>query len=82
MARPREDRVAIAQNCSCVVAMKMRASLTSGKALKLKVLASDIEADAVAQAREGLYPASIKAEVSPDRLARFFIKEDRCMVAL
>lgn len=48
----------------------------SGKAFKLKVLASDIDADAVAQAREGLYPPSIDADVSPDRLARYFVKEE------
>jgi len=52
------------------------ASEASGKALKLKVLASDIDSDAVAQAREGLYPASIDADVSPDRLARYFVKEE------
>ena len=33
-------------------------------------------ADAVASAREGLYPESIEADVSPARLARFFSKED------
>ena len=49
----------------------------AGKTIKLQVFASDIDADAVAQAREGLYPASIAADVSPERLARFFVKEDR-----
>ncbi|KAF0225219.1 MAG: two-component system chemotaxis family CheB/CheR fusion [Rhodospirillaceae bacterium] len=43
--------------------------------VKLKVFASDVDADAIAVAREGLYPDSITAEVSPERLARFFIKE-------
>jgi len=45
-------------------------------AIKLQVFASDLDADAVAVAREGLYPASGAAEVSPERLARFFAKED------
>ncbi|MBB4200338.1 histidine kinase [Rhodoblastus sphagnicola] len=49
----------------------------SGKTIKLQVLASDIDGDAVALAREGLYPATIAAEVSPERLARFFVKEER-----
>lgn len=40
--------------------------------VKLKVFASDVDADAIAVAREGLYPGSITAEVSPERLARFF----------
>src|SRR6185295_315767 len=44
--------------------------------IKLQVFASDVEEDAVAFARNGLYPASIEAEVSPARLARFFVKDD------
>ena len=44
--------------------------------LKLQVFASDIDADAVATAREGLYPAGIASDVSAARLARFFSKED------
>ena len=43
--------------------------------IKLQVFASDIEEDSVIFARNGLYPASIEAEVSPARLARFFVKE-------
>jgi two-component system CheB/CheR fusion protein len=45
--------------------------------IKLQVFASDVDPDAVASAREGLYPVTIEAEVSPERLARFFTKEDR-----
>ena len=44
--------------------------------IKLQVFASDVDGDAVAFAREGLYPASIAADVSPARLARFFTKEE------
>lgn len=44
--------------------------------LKLQVFASDVDADAVVSAREGLYPETIVANVSPERLARFFIKEE------
>jgi two-component system CheB/CheR fusion protein len=43
--------------------------------IKLQVFASDIEEDSVVFARNGLYPASIEAEVSPARLARFFVTE-------
>ena len=54
------------------LAMLFREAMEAqGKAIKLQVLASDIDGDAVAQAREGVYPASIDAEVSPDRLVRF-----------
>ena len=42
----------------------------------LQVFASDTNADAVAFARDGLYPDTIEADVEPARLARFFTKED------
>jgi two-component system CheB/CheR fusion protein len=44
--------------------------------VKLQVLASDVDPDAVARAREGIYPETIEADVSPARLARFFTRED------
>ena len=40
-----------------------------------QIFASDVDPDAVATAREGTYPDTIEADVSPERLARFFIKE-------
>ena len=39
---------------------------------KLQVFASDLSADAIAQARRGQYPLSVTKDVSPERLARFF----------
>lgn len=45
--------------------------------VRLQVFASDLDADAVARAREGLYPETIEAVISSDRLKRFFIKEGR-----
>ena len=44
--------------------------------VKLQVFASDVDDDAVALARDGIYPETIAADVSPARLARFFVKED------
>ena len=44
--------------------------------IKLQVFASDIDADCIAFARNGIYPESIEADVTPARLARFFTKED------
>jgi len=44
--------------------------------IKLQVFASDVEEEAVFFARNGWYPASIEADVSPARLARFFDKDD------
>jgi len=56
--------------------MLFRDEITSTKAnVKLQVFASDVDADAVSQAREGLYPASITADITPERLGRFFVRE-------
>jgi two-component system CheB/CheR fusion protein len=44
--------------------------------LKLQVFASDIDAAAVATAREGLYPPSITSDVSAKRLTKFFTREE------
>lgn len=41
----------------------------------LQLFATDIDSRAIEQARSGLYPASIAADVSPERLARFFTLE-------
>ena len=46
------------------------------RSIKLQIFASDVDDDAVALARNGLYPESIAADVSPQRLARFFTKEE------
>lgn len=43
----------------------------------LQIFASDISVDAIAIARRGEYPLSISASVSPERLARFFIKYEK-----
>ncbi|MBI5484971.1 MAG: PAS domain S-box protein [Deltaproteobacteria bacterium] len=41
----------------------------------LQVFATDIDRQAIATARAGIYPASIAADISADRLARFFTFE-------
>ena len=41
----------------------------------LQVFATDIDSRAIATARAGLYPTSIAADISPERLARFFSAE-------
>ncbi len=45
--------------------------------VKLQVFASDVDPDAVATARDGCYPETIEADVSPARLARYFLKEEQ-----
>jgi two-component system CheB/CheR fusion protein len=58
------------------LAMLLREQITAQKVnIKLQIFASDLDTDAVATAREGLYPAAIATDVSPSRLARFFQKE-------
>ncbi len=42
----------------------------------LIIFASDVDENALAHAREGLYPAAIEADVSESRLARYFRAED------
>ena len=42
---------------------------------QVQVFATDIDSQAIASARAGLYPASIAADVSPERLARYFTAE-------
>lgn len=43
---------------------------------KVQIFATDIDSRAIAAARAGLYSANIKADISPERLARFFAAED------
>ena len=42
----------------------------------VQVFATDVDARAIGIARRGTYPANITADVSPERLERFFVKED------
>ncbi len=43
---------------------------------QLQLFATDIDEKAIATARQGIYPASIEADVGKERLQRFFIKQD------
>lgn len=51
---------------------------TLGKDVKLQIFASDVDEQALATARAGVYPDAIAGDVSPERLKRFFDKEDHC----
>jgi two-component system CheB/CheR fusion protein len=44
--------------------------------LKLQIFATDLDQDAIDKARQGFYPANITADVSSERLHRFFVKEE------
>jgi two-component system CheB/CheR fusion protein len=43
---------------------------------KLQVFATDVDDEAIAEARYNRYPEAIEADVTPDRLRRFFVKEN------
>lgn len=43
---------------------------------KVQIYASDLDDDAIAVARAGLYPPNIAQDVTPERLRRFFVKDD------
>lgn len=59
------------------LAILFREAIVASKSnAKIQFFASDVDADAVATARDGLYPDTIEADVSPERLAQFFSKED------
>ena|SRR5450759_760253 len=47
-----------------------------GKTLRFQIFATDLDESAINRAREGIYPSSIAADVSPGRLQRFFKLED------
>lgn len=40
--------------------------------INLQIFATDLDDDAIVEARKGIYPLSISADVSPERLNRFF----------
>jgi two-component system CheB/CheR fusion protein len=42
----------------------------------LQIFATDLDPDAIEKARQGCYPANIAADVSAERLKRFFIESD------
>lgn len=43
---------------------------------KIQIYATDLDDDAISTARAGAYPPNIAQDITPERLRRFFIKED------
>ena len=61
-----------AYSIAIILAERMEAQKRS---FTVQVFATDIDSQAIATARAGLYPAGITSDISPERLARFFTAE-------
>jgi PAS domain S-box len=59
-----------------IVFKEVLEKVNSRQSLSLQIFATDLDTDAIDIARRGLYPANIAADVSPDRLNRFFTSSD------
>ena len=59
------------------VAMLLREFMDESRLeFKVQLYATDLDDDAIAVARAGIYPTNIAQDVQPDRLRRFFVKVD------
>lgn len=59
------------------LAILIREFLTQRKLrLNVQLFASDVDSQAIETARTGLYPIGIAGDITPERLQRFFTKED------
>jgi two-component system CheB/CheR fusion protein len=51
-------------------------SLNPGGRYAMQIFATDLDRDTIEKARQGRFPENIAADVSPERLGRYFAKED------
>jgi two-component system, chemotaxis family, CheB/CheR fusion protein len=61
------------------LAIVLREALDAAKPpvpFQIQIFATDLDKDAIERARQGLYPANIVTDVSPERLKRFFVHDD------
>ena len=59
------------------IAMLLREIMDeSQREFKTQIYSTDLDEDAIALARAGIYPPNIAQDVTPERLRRFFTKED------
>ncbi|TRW89659.1 chemotaxis protein CheB [Candidatus Methylobacter oryzae] len=60
------------------IAMVLREVMDkSRREIKVQLYSTDLSEDTIAVARAGLYPPNISVDVTPERLRRFFVKEER-----
>ena len=57
-------------------ALEAETSRNPAKNTTLQIFATDLDPQAIDKARMGIYPANIAADVSPERLERYFVKVD------
>ena len=83
-ARTNEDPVrvwvpacATGEEAYSLAILLMEELAKAGKTCPLQVYATDLDADALDVARAGFYPQNIAADVSPERLGKFFIHRNR-----
>jgi two-component system, chemotaxis family, CheB/CheR fusion protein len=58
-----------------IIFKEMLKALTTKGNFILQIFGTDLDRDAIDKARQGIYPANIAADVSPERLRRFFVQE-------
>jgi chemotaxis methyl-accepting protein methylase len=59
------------------IAILLREHLSKTRqSFKVQIYGTDIDGDAIAMARAGRYPPNIAQDVPPERLGRFFVKEE------
>lgn len=59
------------------IAMLVQEQLSAAhKSCHVQIFATDVDEDALVKARHALYPDSIAADLSPERMAHFFVRTD------
>ncbi len=60
-----------------IIFKEVLASLKNNKKISLQIFATDLDSDAIEKARKGVFPINIIADVSQERLSKFFsLQED------
>ncbi|MCX6545718.1 MAG: PAS domain-containing protein [Acidobacteria bacterium] len=60
-----------------IVFKEVMERLGSPRSHTLQIFATDLDRDAIERARTAVFPANIAADVSPERLSRFFVPTER-----
>jgi two-component system, chemotaxis family, CheB/CheR fusion protein len=61
---------------SLAITFKEACDIRQGKNFTLQIFATDIDSDAIEIARKGFFNQNIDADVSPERISQFFVKEE------